>query len=155
MKRDTHGARSTIVIIALAGFFLLVCSALALSAGQVFRRVDTNSVNHDTIRILRGYLTNQVRRHDMADSISIRPFGDGDALYLSEGGYATVIYCHEGNLMELYADTSYEAEPQFGDVVASATSLRLSADGGLTAIVTTAGGEAYEILLPVRTRVTQ
>ena len=153
MKRDTHATLSTIAIVGLAGLFLLVCSFLALSAGQVFQRIDNDSAVHDTVRILRGYLTNQIRRHDMAGSISIRPFGDGDALFLVEGEYATVVYCHEGNLMELFADLNYHGEPQFGDVVAPAESLRLTAENGLTATVTTVEGESYEIFLPVRTEV--
>ena len=153
MKRDTHATLSTIAIVGLAGLFLLVCSFLALSAGQVFQRIDNDSAAHDTIRILRGYLTNQIRRHDMTGSISIRPFGDGDALFLVEGEYATVVYCYEGNLMELFADLNYHGEPQFGDVVAPAESLRLTAENGLTATVTTVEGESYEIFLPVRTEV--
>ena len=151
--KDTHGTLSTIAIVGLAGLFLLVCSFLALSAGQVFQRIDTDSASHDTVRILRGYLTNQVRRHDTDGSISVRPFGDGDALYLMEGDYATVVYCHEGNLMELFADPAFEAEPQFGDIVAPATSLALTIDGGLTAAITTADGGSYQIFLPTRTEV--
>jgi hypothetical protein len=155
MKRDTHAILSTIAIVGLAGLFLLVCAFLALSAGQVFQRIDSDSAGHDTARILRGYLTNQIRRHDTQGSISIRPFGDGDALYLSEGAYATVVYCYEGNLMELFADAEYQPEPQFGDVVAPAATLHLSSESGLTAAITTIEGEVFEIFLPVRTGVVQ
>ena len=154
-ERNTHGTLSTIAIVGLAGLFLLVCSFLALSAGQVFQRIDNESADHDTIRILRGYLTNQIRRHDTDGSISVRPFGDGDAFYLNEGEFSTVIYCYSGNLMELFADPNVETEPQFGDIVAPAESLQIAVADSLTATITTADGETYQLLLPTRTEVAQ
>ena len=49
------------------------------------------------------YLATRVRQGDAAGGVSVRPFGEGNALALPAGeGYVTWVYWHDGWLMELY-----------------------------------------------------
>lgn len=58
------------------------------------------------------YLATRVRQGDAAGGVSVRPFGEGNALALPAGeGYVTWVYWHDGWLVYSQANRSIAVSP--------------------------------------------
>lgn len=128
MGKQTHQSLNTIAMVSLLGIFLLVCCMLALASGQLFQTIDLRATEHDAVRVVRGYFTNQLRRYDYEGGVRLCSFGDGDALclYTENGAYHTYIYCYEGEMMELFTDAESTYEPKYGTAVMNIESMEIA-----------------------------
>lgn len=138
---------SVLAILALAGLMLILAAMLVFAAGSVYQNIELQAQENDTLRIMRGYLTNQLRSYDYEGGITCDTYADGAALCLGEGDYVTWIYCYEGTLREFYVDIFMDEEPEMGAIVGAAESLRF--DGG-DVILTLADGSECRVPLSVR-----
>lgn len=111
----------------LSALFLTLAMGLALLSSSVYCRIVDSAGQVAVQRTALSYLVNQVRRSDLAGSISYGEFGDGDAVFLREDGYITILYPHDGQLCELYME-------QGGDL-APADGMEITALGGLSIAV--------------------
>ena len=98
------------------------------------------------------YLATRVRQGDVAGGVSVRPFGEGNALALPAGeGYVTWVYWHDGWLMELYTLEDSGLSPEDGARIMPLAGLSLSLkDGLLTAELADGAGETDTLLLSLR-----
>lgn len=128
-----RGLRSALTLLLCALFFLLAMGLVLLSSG-VYRGVAAASDENFTHRTALSYLVNQVRRGDVSGGVSLGRFGGGDALYLREDGYVTILYCCGGQLMELYMEDGLDLPPEAGMAVLPLDGLTLTADGATLTI---------------------
>ena len=76
-------------------------------------------------------VVNGVRQPDTLDGVAVADFNGVDALVLSEGdGYVTRIYCHNGAIMELYADETLDLSLEAGEPIMEAQPLVFSMEDG-------------------------
>ena len=130
-------------VVALCGMFLFLAATVVLLSTSVYRSVEAASADHAQERVALSYLMSQLRANDGAERIHMGSFGDGDALILSDGAYTTTLYCHEGHLMELYANEALDLPPESGYAIAQAESLSVEASGKLLRLtITQSTGEA-------------
>lgn len=134
-----RGLRSALTLVLCALFFLLAMGLALLSSGA-YRGVAAASDANYVHRTALSYLINQLRRCDVAGGVSVRSFGDGDALCLSEGGYVTLLYCCDGQLRELYAEEGLDFAPEDGVAVLPLDSLSIALSDGLMVFTLEADG---------------
>ena len=81
------------------------------------------------------YLSTKLSQIPTPDSITIRQFGDQDALFLLETvenrEYVTRIYCYNGWLMELFSVNSDSFAPEDGEKILPLDRLSISQTGSL------------------------
>lgn len=124
-------------IVLLCGMFLFFAAGVALLSTGVYRAVESASGEHARDRVALSYLMSQLRAGDGEEGIRVSSFGDGDALILSEGAYATTLYCHEGYLMELYANKDLDFDPASGYPIVPARALTVEVTDGLFCLTVT------------------
>lgn len=141
MDREHSGLRSAAVL-ALCGLFAVLAVGLALLSSGVYRTVAGAAGENDTRRTALSYLINQVRRADRTDGVAVGTFGDGDAVALTEtmegADYVTILYCLDGQLMELYAEAGSGLGPADGLAVLALEGLSVETDGALITFTVTA-----------------
>lgn len=130
----------TAVTLALCGLFFLLAMGLTLLASGAYRGVVAESDGTYSHRTPLSYLVNQLRRNDVYGAVSVRSFGDGDALCLEENGYVTLLYCYDGQLRELYAEASLTFAPEDGTALLPLDDLAVELEDGFLTVTTTVGG---------------
>ena len=141
MDREHSGLRSGAVL-ALCGLFAVLAVGLALLSSGVYRTAAGASDENDTRRTALSYLVNQVRRADRAGGVAVGTFGDGDAVALTETvegtDYVTILYCLDGQLMELYTEAGSGLTPADGLTVLELSALSVETDGARITFTVTA-----------------
>lgn len=144
-----------LVVLLLFGVFAVCILSVLLSGADVYQRLaDRDRLGYD-YRTAGQYLSTRVRQADRADAITVRSFGDADALVLTEEiageEYLTLVYCHDGYLRELFTFAGGNFLPEDGEKVLRAQSLSLSLDDHLlTAELIGPEGEAQKLALFLR-----
>ena len=87
----------------LFGVFAVCVLAVLLTGARAYRGLTQRDQAAYSRRVCVQYIATRVRQADRAEGVSVEPFGEGDALVLSEDGYVTRVYHYDGYLMELYA----------------------------------------------------
>lgn len=135
---------------ALGALFFLLAMGITLMGSSVYRSAVAASDAQYTVRTAVSYLANQVRQGDRADSLFVTAFGDGDALMVTEGDYYTLLYCYEGQLRELYAETGSGMTAADGLPILALDALSISAEGGRLSL--SLSGEGTETSLSLSPR---
>ena len=138
-------------VLSLCFLFVFLSIAVALTGSGVYQNTITNSNENYDQRIALSYITNQLRRSDIDDSILLGTFDGTDAMILQELGdhatYLTILYHSNGALCELYIDASQMDEFDVSDGIAIVEISDLNfqlVDDMLEISVVSNGGEAFE-----------
>lgn len=149
------GLRSILVVVLCALFFLMAMGITLLGSG-IYRDTVSVSDQNFTCRTALSYLVNQVRRGDVEDGVTTGSFGGGDAIFLREMGYVTILYCYDGQLRELFMEDGLGLLPEDGMVVMPLESLTLSTgEGWIKMTVAGADGVRYDTTMAPRSGVRQ
>ena len=138
---------------ALGALFFLLAMGITLMGSSVYRSTVSASDQHYTVRTAASYLANQVRQGDRSGSVFVTAFGDGDALMVTEGDYYTLLYCYEGQLRELYAETGSGLTAADGLPILALDALEISAEDGLLTLSVVGEGAAASLSLSPRSGV--
>ena len=137
-----HSPLRSAAVLALCGLFAVLAVGLAILSSGVYRTAAGVSDENDTRRTALSYLVNQVRRADRAGGVAVGTFGDGDAVALTEtvegDDYVTILYCLDGQLMELYAEAGSGLTPADGLAVLALSDLSVETDGARITFTVTA-----------------
>ncbi len=126
------GKFRSVPVIALCALFLFLASGVTLLSSSVYREVQASSERRSDQRMALSYLISQLRAGDQAGGITIGNYGDVDAIFIADGAnYETILYCHGGYLMELYAEKGLAFSPEDAVRIAPARSLTISQNAGL------------------------
>lgn len=139
MKNYTH-ERSLSALAALLTFALFAVSILSVLLGgaNVYQRLTQRDQSSYDSRTSIQYIATKLRQAPAPDAVTVVPFGDGDALYITEtiaeSSYLTRIYCHNGWLMELFTIASGEFAPEDGEKILPLASMSLTQTGSLVSV---------------------
>lgn len=116
-------------VILLFCVFTLSSIFLILIGANIYQKT-TNDMNHNfNFRTSFAYVTEKIRQHDTADTLSYTTLDDTDILVLSESidekDYSTYIYVYDGWLLELLSEKDIPFNPQAGQKILKATSLSI------------------------------
>ena len=150
----TRSASMIAALIVLALFAVGILSVLLGGAGA-YRRLTARDQQAYEDRTCSQYLATKLRQASCADAVEVLPFGDTDALRITqilEGEvYETRIYCHDGWLMELFSLAGGEFSPEDGEQILEAKGLKIQNQQGLYTLELT-GEDGKRILLTLSAR---
>lgn len=147
--RNTHPAETLAALLTLTLLALCLLAVLLAGAGTCRRLTERGRASGDS-RTAAQYLATRVRQADAAGTVSLEPFGTGNALVLEEAGCRTWVYCYDGWLRELFTAEDAAVAPEDGERLLEAESLTFSwQEGCLTADIT-AGGTPETVILGLR-----
>ena len=139
--KSKHNFLRHMTVLSLCFLFVFLSIAVALTGSGVYQNTITNSNENYDQRIALSYITNQLRRSDIDDSILLGTFDGTDAMILQElGDHATY-------LTILYIDASQMDEFDVSDGIAIVEISDLNfqlVDDMLEISVVSNGGEAFE-----------
>lgn len=148
IKRTQHALDGLIALVMFSVFAVSILIALIAGANAYARLTQRDRQSYD-YRTCMQYIASQIRSND-ADSVSVESFGDGNAIVLSDGTYATRIYCYDGYLRELYCAANHTPNPEEGERILRAAHMQLSLDDGLLSVTITADGKENTMRLSLR-----
>lgn len=132
MNREKQAVSGSAFLL-LSVIFAFCMAAVLLAGAQIYTKQTKESTLLWEKRTCGQFLSTKLRQAD-PQNLSIRDFGDGDALSIGEcseyGEFETLVYCHEGMLKELFTVPG-AGEPTDGEPIAPAMALKLSKEGGL------------------------
>ncbi len=136
-----------LIALLLFGVFSVCILAVLLTGADAYRRLTDRDRAAFDRRTTLQYIATRVRQADTLDGVRVGDFNGVDALIFDEGdGYVTRIYCHNGSIMELYAEEDLDLSLEAGEPIMAAAPLGFSmADGRLTI---TNGGD--QLILSLR-----
>ncbi len=112
VNKDAVKSASVFIV---CGMFFAAAMFLAAGGSGVYQSVVSLSDSNYTKRTALSYITNQIRRGDIKNSIGVGSFGGNDAVFIfEESGYVTTIYCFDGQLRELYTSVDSGLAPADG-----------------------------------------
>lgn len=152
MKRQgTRHQVDGLLMLLLFGVFAVCVLSVLLTGARAYRGLtDRDQAAYDR-RTCVQYIATRVRQGDVEGGVTVEPFGDTTALCMTQDGYMTRVYWHDGYLMELYTSADAELYPEDGEKIMPLESLSWSMESGLlTAEIGTAGGAVDTLRLSLR-----
>ena len=135
MRRGGAGTAAVLLAAVLFGAALLIS---LLTGVGVYRQIQTRTETASGERLGMAYVSAKVHAHDAAGAVLAGSFGGGDALYLLQDldglEYETILYVHDGWLMELFCERGWELKPEAGQQITPAGALTVREDGGLLSL---------------------
>lgn len=152
MKRQgtTHQVDGLLMLL-LFGVFAVCVLAVLLTGAKAYRGLTERDQAAYDRRTCVQYIATRVRQGDIEGGVTVEPFGDTTALCMTQDGYVTRVYWHDGYLMELYTSEDAELYPEDGEKIMPLESLSWSMeDGLLRAEIGAAGGVVDTLRLSLR-----
>lgn len=156
MKKERgKGNIAGLAALLLFGVFALCILSVLLTGADSYQRLTERDRSAYSHRTAAQYLATRVRQADAAGAVSVGSFGSGDALFITEEidsvRYETCVYCHGGELCELFFFAGEEFAPEDGERLLPVQSLKLTLEGQtLTAVITDGDGITQELILFLR-----
>ena len=134
--KSGSGIAASLIVACVFGVAMLL--ALTTGAG-VYRQVQDRVNGSADERLGITYITAKIHSYDMADYVKAGSFGGEDAVFLQErlsDGMVceTIIYVHNGWLMELFCVKDSGLGPDDGQQIIEAQDLTVTQDGRMIGI---------------------
>ena len=121
-----------LIALLLFGVFSVCVLAVLLTGADAYRRLTDRDRAAFDRRTTLQYIATRVRQGDREGGVSVAEFNGLDALVFDEGdGYVTRVYCHNGYIVELYAEEYLDLDLSSGEPIMAAEPLDFSMEDGL------------------------
>ena len=105
-------------VLTLFAVFAVSASLLIAFGANIYKHTIDSMDEHYNLSTASAFIMEKLHQHDEADSVQVRPFGDGDALVLLERygdkTYCNYIYTYDGYLKELFTASDVILSPDAG-----------------------------------------
>ncbi len=146
-----HTGTGTIASLLLACVFAVTMLMSMVTGAGVYRRVVEQAERGNERRLGLTYITAKILASDEAGRVECGTFGGSGAVYLYEDldglTYETILYVHDGWLMELFCEKDWELEPGDGEQIAPAQGLEAAREGNLLRLGCTGEAGQYSSVL--------
>ncbi|MCR5666848.1 MAG: DUF4860 domain-containing protein [Eubacterium sp.] len=145
MRARSKVQGASISMLILYGILIVALLVLTLAGCRLYKVFTNNRMANERERAVLSYLQGKVSSLDVAGAIMVEdgPQGDSDMLVLAEEGtdYETRIFIYDGELMELFTQTSAPTDPDDAEVIAQEDCLKitLQSEGALMQVTTSQG----------------
>ena len=117
-KQQSHWIINYVGILSLLCSFMIGSLVLINVGVHVYKNIVEHNVENFRLRASLSYVATKVRQYDVKDGVSVEEHEGVPVLVLREtkesGTYRTMIYCYDGNLMELFQEESMEFQLKDG-----------------------------------------
>jgi len=137
MKRLMHGRSiDTVFVLVVFSIFAISVLMVLMLGASIYRNINEISTERQSEHTALAYIWTKTRNFDQAGSISAGEFNGVSALIIDEmindAHYRTMIYNHDGWLLELFSDANLEFSLNDGIRVVTVDNLSFEAiDYGL------------------------
>jgi len=150
-----HTGTGTIASLLLTCVFAVTLLMAMTTGAGVYRRVAERADRSSERRLGLTYITTKILGSDETGRVECGSFGGSGAVYLYEDldglTYETILYVHDGWLMELFCSKDWELEPGDGEQIAQAERLDVTQDGNMLRLgYTGVSGQYSSTLLALR-----
>lgn len=153
MSRSTLWGLADLATRALSALLIGTCALLLLRGADLYGR------HRDALRESRdlatayGYVSTKISQSDADGGVAVSEFGGTPCLLTGHGDYLSVLYWHDGSLMELFAygEDLPSFAPGDGNPVARLDAFEPSMDGGLLLARLSVGGTEQTLRMRIRT----
>lgn len=156
-KAGANHSIAGVFVFLLLGIFAVFSTVMVLLGARAYKATSERTTNHNDIRIASAYMRSMVRSDDAADAVKIENIGGVHAVTLvnvyGEDTYFTRLYAYGGTLRELFTDAELEFEPQNGEPVCAADSMKAEIKNGILTIEIQKGEECTEVDIALRSAV--
>lgn len=154
MKEPKRKADTVLVLLLFGVFAVCILSVLLTSADAYRRLADRDEMSYDR-RVASQYLSTRVRQSDVAGGVAVESFDGVDALVLREeidgAAYEARVYCYDGYLRELFAESGVDFAAEDGEKILAAESMTLELEEQtITAEITDPTGQVQTLTLYLR-----
>lgn len=150
-RRISQHHMSGLLMLLLFGIFAACVLTVLLTGARAYRGLTQRDQAAFDRRTCAQYIAARVRQADVTDGVTVTPFGDAMALTITQDGFVTWVYWHDGYLTELYTLADGSLSPEDGTQIMPLESLSLNMeDGLLTAEVGNADGSTDTLRLALR-----
>ena len=154
MKEPKRKADTVLVLLLFGVFAVCILSVLLTSADAYRRLADRDEMSYDR-RVASQYLSTRVRQGDVSGSVAVESFDGVDTLVLREeidgAAYETRVYCYDGYLRELFAESGVDFAAEDGEKILAAESMTLELEEQtITAEITDPTGQVQTLTLYLR-----
>ncbi|MBQ9979724.1 MAG: DUF4860 domain-containing protein [Oscillospiraceae bacterium] len=156
MKKEKRGnfISAAAVILVFCVFAVSVLSVLLSGAGAYRRLTERDRLSYDSRTCIQMVAT-KVRQAPAPDCVMLSDYGDGNGIVISQiidgREYWDRIYCHDGWLMELFAASHGDFNPEDGEKLVKARGMWVSEDDGmLTITIVDGNGKTAHQRLSIR-----
>ena len=121
MKHSSKQTVQVILPLLVLSVFALCTLAVLLFGAQNYKELTHRDDSSYTQRTAVGYISGKIRQTASKEKITVESFGDGDCLCLpstyENEEYITRLYCHNGNLCELFTPADITLDAQDGEII--------------------------------------
>lgn len=153
MKATEKSISSVAALLVLAVFSIGILGVL-LGGARVYKGLTGQGQADYDRRTCLQYLSTKLSQSTSPESITLRQFGTGDALFLTESidgrEYVTRIYCHNGWLMELFSVNADGFAPEDGEKILPLDSLYVTQSAGLLTLRAICGEDTWTLHHSIR-----
>jgi len=113
MNRKTHGRSiDTVFVLVVFSIFAISVLMVLMLGASIYRNINEISTERQSEHTALAYIWTKTRNFDHAESITVGEFNGVSALIINEQingtQFRTVIYNHNGWLLELFSDANLE-----------------------------------------------
>ena len=150
-EESKRNALSGLVALVLMGTFAAAILGVVMAGAEVYQ----NMLQRDRVtyeqRTRAQYILTKVRQVPSPMAVSVESFGKADALvtkdYAGDEAYLTRVYCHKGQLMELFAPERGDFAPADGEEILPCEEMTLLWENDLLQVTFLADGEEEHLSL--------
>lgn len=150
MKKLSEKSISSVAALMLLAVFSLSVLGVLLGGVRVYKNLTEQGANDYNRRTCLQFLSTKLKQAQTPDSLEIRKFGDGDALFILEiygkRTFVTRIYCHNGWLMELFTLDEEGFAPEDGEKILPLDDLKITECEGLLTLQAHSGDDVWQLL---------
>jgi len=153
--KQSHHYIDILFVITLLGTFIISSILLLIMGLHIYQNsVRSMNLNYDT-RTAFAYITEKFQQLDTDNSVSIRPFGDGDAVFfhqqINNSDYQTCLYLDKGELKELLTKSDVTLSPSAGQNIFPCKALQFTRLSDDLYHITIISGEGQKLSVYIST----
>lgn len=124
--------------------FALFVLALTATSASVYENISGGMEQNHNVRTALSYISTKVRQ---AENIRV----EDNVLLIADEGGTSMIYFHEGTIMEYYGEKDDDFEPTYGDEMVKAESFEAESRDGCVYVDITVNGRNHPLVFAEKT----
>lgn len=124
--------------------FAIFVLALTAASASVYENISGGMEDNHSVRTALSYISTKVRQ---AEEVRV----EENALLITDEGGVSMIYFHNGAVMEYYGEADSGFEPSYGDEMVKAESFEAVRQDGCVYVDISVNGKSYPLVFAEKT----
>ena len=152
MKNESKTKMTALMALLIFGAFALCALFVLLTGADIYKKITEREEKSFDTRTVTQYISTRFRQGDNTGAIAVNDFGGVDALEITQQingkDYITRVYCFDGYLCELFANSDGDFSPEDGEQMLPLKALKMEMEESrFVADITYSDGETNQLIL--------